>query len=449
MSSPPRWLPAAAALLVAVAGLAVAGPAPASAGGGGDADARTPGTSTPAADLVVGGDGVYDTIGGALEAAGDGDVVVVRPGTYEEAVTLADDVVLRAPDGATLDGSGLGDDAAAVTVPRGTDAAPTVAGFTVVGYGVGVRAVDTRGDWVVRDLTFRGFAASGPESAMAVDATDSAGDWRVANSTFVDNDHAVAATGATGDWTVTRTAFRDNGYGVYASHTDGDWRVENSTFTGHRDGVQAWYASGEWVVANSTFRGNREGVYTSHSDGQWVVANSTFRNNSYNGVDASGAGGDWLVRDSVFRNNEFAIDAVGAAGRWRVRGNVFVSSTRSAVYAIGAEYEGDATRNWWGNRSGQDVDDCWGNVDCTDHLTAVPPGQPALYERPDTEAWNATPVMTIDVSEAENDTADPAARGGNADGPEVGALVGAAIILLLGVGALVGPILYVRRYGLV
>lgn len=407
MSPRPPTLPVhllATALLAGAVLLAAAPAAPAAANAPGgttpaNALAAPPTPTGDGAVLVVDGDDdgddAYATIQAAVDAADAGDTVAVRPGTYAETVVLEESVTVVARDGATLSGSTLDDDAVAFTVAAGSGAAPTVAGFTVTGYDTGVNASRTDGDWTVRNLTVR--------SAEV---------------------------------------------GVDAVHASGDWTVVGSNFSGHKYAVFAWYADGDWTVRNSTFRANGKGVYAARTVGDWLVANSSFRTHAHHGVDATAAEGNWTVRDSRFLNNQYALTAEGARGHWRVAGSAFAGSNFSAVWAADAIVEGDATGNWWGNPDGPDRDDCFGNVDCSGHLTTAPVDDEAFLNRVDTSVdireadagrWNTSVDTTAGTS------TPPAGGGiGTNSGPLLSRwqTVG-LVVVLLGV-----PLLALRRYGL-
>jgi hypothetical protein len=363
------------------------------------ADAATP-TATPSGSVLVvdgddDGDDAYATVQAAVDAADAGDTVAVRPGTYAGTVRLDETVTVVARRGATLDGTSAGADAAAFTVVAGSDAAPTVAGFTVTGYATGVNGSRTAGDWTVRNVTVRG-------TEVGVDAYRAAGDWTVADSSF----------------------------------------------TGHRYAVYAWYAGGEWTVRDSTFRANGQGVYAARADGAWVVADSSFRANTDHGVDATATAGNWTVVDSAFLDNRHAITAEGSRGHWRVANTAFAGSDFSALWATDVQVEGDATGNWWGTPDGADRDDCVGNVDCSDHLTEAPVDDEAYLGRVDTE---------FDVPEAAGGRWNTSVDSTTAtETPPIGGGVGLSsgplltrwqTLLVVAVVALV-PVLLLRRYGL-
>jgi len=311
-----------------------------------------PALSTPGDRLMVDRDGSgYDALGPAVRAADPGDTVVVRPGTYTPHVVLNRSVTVVAPDGATLAGTG-GREETAFTVPRGSDAAPTVVGFTVVGYGGGaVLAKRTTGNWTLRDLTVRNV------SYVAV-AAHSTGDWTVRNVTATDG--GVLAPSSTGDWVVRNVTLRDTGgRGVYAAYAEGDWTVRGTHLRRVDRAVDAHGADGDWTVAATTVR------------------------NATVGVDAAGAGGDWTVRRTRFvdvaaPDGEFGrgttVLATDTSGEWTVTGSTFVDgdADEPVVDATAATPEGDATANWWGTPAGPDPSDCVGAVDCGSPLSAAP-----------------------------------------------------------------------------
>lgn len=342
-----------------------------------------PGAAQSAPDdrLVVDADGGgYDALGPAVAAAEPGDTVLVRPGTYHPHVVLNRSVTVVAPDGAILAGTGAREEAA-FTVPRGSDAAPTVAGFAVVGYGGGaVLAERTTGDWTLRDLTVRNVS-------YVVVANHATGDWTVRNVTATDG--GVLAPSSTGDWTVRNLTLRDTGgRAVYAAYAEGDWTVRGSRLRRVDRAIDAHGADGEWTVAATTVR------------------------NATVGVDAAGTGGDWTVRrtrfvDVVAPDGEFGrgttVLATDATGEWTVTGSSFVDTDpdEPVVDATGATPGASATDNWWGTPGGPAPSDCVGSVDCGAPLAAAPAaGVGGGAVGPDRGDATRTPSATVRSTDA-------------------------------------------------
>jgi hypothetical protein len=95
--------------------------------------------------------GTYPTIQAAVDAAGEGDTVLVSPGTYHENVVIGVDLLLRSVGGpavTVIDGGGLGD---AVSALQGSG----VEGFTLTGGATGLR-ISTGDTTHVTDCDFLG-----------------------------------------------------------------------------------------------------------------------------------------------------------------------------------------------------------------------------------------------------------------------------------------------------
>jgi hypothetical protein len=260
--------------------------------------------------VAADGSGDYTSIGAAVDNASEGDVIEVRPGTYREAVTVEKNVTLRAPQGATLNGSSSSYLVAGITVPNGSDVEPTIEGFTIREYPYGVWAVGSAGDFRLANLTLR-------------------------------TDGGVVAAGATGDWTLAGSTVRPARFsGVVAVNATGQWAIQNTTIADSPAyGILATNATNAWTLRDSRLDRNLMGIYAAGAG------------------DLPAAGGDWTVRNTTIANSSFdGINATGTTGAWKVTDSRLAGNAGSAIDATGAAIEGDATYNYWGASDGPSGD---------------------------------------------------------------------------------------------
>lgn len=315
--------------------------------------------------LVVDDDGGADftSIRDAVHHANDGDTVEVRPGTYEEEVSIGKDITLVAPEGATLDGTsvdeGPGPFDGGKAINIGSSVAPTVRGFTIVNYNVGVQVSGpSEGAWTVADLTIRN---SGWDAIRARRAN---GDWTIRDSTVVDNaGRGIVVDDSTGDWLIEGTTVRNN---------DGDPGTDTRTGVG----IDAGGSTGAWTIRDSVVSdhidGSGAGIDAASSEGDWTIQNTTIADNT-RGLSASVSSGSWTVTDSTFMGNkDEVINAPKTTGAWSVQETAFLGDTVPTIDAVDASPAGDATGNWWGSADGASESDCIGNVDCGEHLGDSP-----------------------------------------------------------------------------
>lgn len=369
--------------------------------------AATPSPTGPlTVDGEADGDDAYETIGAALDAAGDGDRIEIRPGTYREQLTLARNVTLIAPEGATLDGSTLEASSdrqvVGITVPQGSGAAPTVDGLTIAGYDRGVVAAETSGGWTLRNVTVTDSFRTGVYARYA------SGAWTIAGSRIEDNGlDGLVASYASGAWTLRETVVSENGDdGVRASQTSGRWTIRNATVAGNgRNGLDVTAdrvsreRSAAWTVRDAVIADNGlAGVVASANGGDWAIRNAVVAGSGDAGVVANGSAGDWTIRNvTIVDSGGTGVAADSAGGDWRIRNAVVAGSGSSAIVATGFVGPGvvrrstfrdnggstvidarravtriDATLNWWGTPDGPDADDCVGNVTCRLPLATAP-----------------------------------------------------------------------------
>jgi hypothetical protein len=216
------------------------------------------------------GDGDFQTIQAAVDAAAAGDTIEVRPGTYSETVRINRSVELIASRGATLDGTSLGPRARGITILG--DSEPTIQGFTITGYQVGIAAADTSGNWVVTGVTIRN------TSVVGLRATRATGGWSVLDTTIRNTAIGVGALRSGGNWTLLGVTIDEaTGVGVNARLSTGDWRIQDTVVTNTTAGS----------VLSAPWAGT--GVYAANASGAWTISNSALWNNSRAAVDATGA----------------------------------------------------------------------------------------------------------------------------------------------------------------
>gem|GEM_PF-1031423 len=334
--------------------------------------------------LTVPGD--YDTIQAAVDAADAGDRIEVAPGTYREQVTLNESVTLVAPDGATLDGSGLsGSETTGLDIA--TDAVPSIRGFTITGYDTGISATGTNGAWTATDIRI-------PEAGVGVSALRSSGNWEIRDAEISHTAVGVVGT-SNGDWVIADSLFVDNDFGVRAVDSQGDWTIRNTRISGGEAAVNAEQSGGNWTVSNATISdADYDGIFAPRSHGDWTVRDSTIRRTNFSGVYAVGASGDWAIRETrirganlsgvlaaetsgnwrienstLTRNGDpsvghndpptFAFSGVVALdtnGAWTVTNSTIANNAEYGLYAENTTVTGDADRNYWGAPDGPSGD---------------------------------------------------------------------------------------------
>ncbi len=304
------------------------------------------------------GEGEYESVQAAVDAAEPGDTVRVRPGQYRERITVDTAVTIVAPDGATLNGTGFDDYAVAVEIEDDADA--VVDGFTISGYTDAVKAPSTTGDWEVRNTEIRN------PGWHAVNAGRSDGDWRISNITIRNTTIGINAASSTGDWTVSNTTVRNatGGHGIRASAATGNWTLDSVTVADvDKVALAAAFTEGDWSVTDSTIEDAPVGIGALEASGNWTVRGTSVVNTSvserYDFIQPA-------LREGV------GLDARDTTGDWTVNGTRFVNNEEGDITAEGSDPAGDATGNWWGEDGHAG---CTGNVDCGNALSEWPSEQ--------------------------------------------------------------------------
>jgi predicted outer membrane repeat protein len=333
------------------------------------------GTAT-AADLLV--PSQFSTIQGAIDAAVNGDTIIVSPGTYRESLrfagtggTISKDITVRGSGGPAvtiIDRTGLPQETAVVIANLGSSSIvpinATFEGFTVLrgtiagtnGRGGGAVIGGNSGLIVIRNCVFEACKAQGRGAAISVSNASAL----IENTVFLNNDASPTATGGAlsfsgtnTDPTVTGTIvnqctftgnFAEGGGG--AVHVQDIQRpiIRNSTFTGNFTTSAAAYAGGAFNLTGSSSTTLEQcvisGNFSSLGSGGAIHvsqgANAMIQNNVFTGNQARRANGGAI---------QVAQDAAAGTplSTATIRGNRFVGNTADS--AGGAITVGSTTIN--------------------------------------------------------------------------------------------------------
>jgi hypothetical protein len=263
--------------------------------------------SAQAAPLTLQVPSQYPTIQAAIDAAVDGDTVLVAPGTYVERIDFhLKDITLASEEGpsvTTIDGGGLD---TVVQMDAEASETPTLRGFTIRGGGGsdggGVRSRGgpalIEGNWLV-DNTY-----CGEGGGIAVDFSAA-----TIRDNVISHNRQVGCTGGIG------------GAGVSIGGAGTVTLVDNmitDNVHGSSGGGVTLFAAGTPTIARNFISGNRAG---GQGGGMWIVnrSDAQIENNVIVSNSAQeGAGVYWLVpsgaRGPVLVNNTIADNTASVTG---------------------------------------------------------------------------------------------------------------------------------------
>lgn len=153
-------------------------------------------------NVLLVGNGGFDTIQAAIDAAAEGDTILIAPGTYSESLTVSEgitltgvddglggEVVIDPPSGNAINLTGDIDGAGTATV--------TISNLTVSDGNVGIRiATDTVLDSLVVDnVDFDGLTTHGIGSGGAIPGVANV---TITNATFTDNGQTAGSSNGSG-----------------------------------------------------------------------------------------------------------------------------------------------------------------------------------------------------------------------------------------------------------
>ncbi|MFB6177170.1 MAG: BGTF surface domain-containing protein, partial [Halobaculum sp.] len=249
----------------------------------------------------------------------------------------------------------------------GRHASPVIVGFTIRGRPA-VDAVETRGDFVLRNLTVV------EPVRTAIEAHGTSGDWLAQNLTIVTNATAVGVGDTTGAWTIRDSTieYRDGGErqvdpAIHAHGSSSAWTIRNTSVEGYLVGIEAEHTSGDWTLSGVAVRDTTVGVSAYRSTGDWTIRQSVFRNTTVS---------DNIDFLSAPLTEGVAVFADQTNGSWTIRNTRFNASSEVDISAVDAAVRGDARGNVWDGSTTPDEDACTGNVTCAGSPDGDPVGTP-------------------------------------------------------------------------
>ncbi|MFC4449089.1 NosD domain-containing protein [Halorussus aquaticus] len=359
--------------------------------------------SLTATTIVVDSDGSgdYRTIQAAVDNASAGDTVRIEPGVYAESVRISKPLDVRAPNGATLDGSSLSSSADGIRLYN--DAKVSLSGVTVTGYDNAIFANGVDRNVSISDVTLR-------QNRRGLYVDETYNRWEIHDSVVENNSHAAVQTSGSslGNATAnywgradgpTRGQCRgDVDCGYFLSSPSDSVSVpadRTGTYVVANDGSKP-YATIQDAVRAAPSRATvevRPGTYTESvrldkplslvaPDG--ATLNGSTRNSGadairlYNdanvtlsgftvehwdeGVRADNVDSEFLIENVVLRENQDGLYVEETYNRWDVQHSEIYNNSHTGIYS--ADHLGDATENYWGQSDGPTRGQCRGDVDC-------------------------------------------------------------------------------------
>ena len=314
--------------------------------------------------LDVGSNGVIDfdfgTIQGAVNAANNGDSVLVDAGTYPEVVVVAKSITLK---GAQAGVAGWARGGASESIVRTTDGAfqlladgVVIDGFTIEGV-VGASGISSLG---------AGIWTSGDHSG-----------YMMVNNIIQGNTIGVYLNSQGGSpTTVSGNLFRDNnelgaasGDAIYSDLGAVDVAIDGNRFTGHASAAMV-FAGGfsppeglqsGLTISNNEIADDAGSVVLFNAAHVFILGNSWSHSGGSSVFLGGGVDGVTIVGNDFFAGDFRAVRVyAGAFGEPGVVSNVavhennIVGNTVAGIGVVSGSYVGtlQADCNWWGSASG-------------------------------------------------------------------------------------------------
>ncbi|MGI6307780.1 MAG: hemoblobin-interacting domain-containing protein [Dethiobacteria bacterium] len=273
---------------------------------------------------VDGSGGVdFTTIQAAVDAANDGDIIIVKDGTYNENVVVDKSLVIQSENGADL---------------------------------TTVQAANTNADVfkvIAENVIIDGFTVSGATSTgrSGIYITSSSGSSTVINNHCSGNFQGIYI-GADGNTVSNNTCTCNGRYGIHLSKATGN-SITDNTCANNTDGSGfALYLADNAnnnTVSGNTSHSNKYGIRVKNAYDN-LIFNNTSLNNDYGLEIATGSTGNVFYLNNFIGNTSELSLGYGA-----VAGNSWNSPTEMPYSFNGTQYNG-FLGNYWSNYTGVDAD---------------------------------------------------------------------------------------------
>ena len=266
------------------------------------------------------------TIQQAIDAAGSGDTVYVRSGTYYEHVTIGKSLTLQGEDKDTtvIDGGGGG------SVIYITSSYVTVSGFTVTNGDSGVHLI---GDWAINHITIRDVIITS------------------------NNQRAFYAPHSGGYHLIEDSIFSYNGGASYA-HQFKNSIIRNCEIFGNDGGLSVAWGSGTLITNNKVHDNGGYGIWFDSMSYSIIEKNEVY-NNLGSGIGVGYVGRYNTLRDNIVHHNGMGIYINLLSGVYgnKVYHNDFIANTLQAWEKGGTNIWDNgypSGGNYWSDYAGVD-----------------------------------------------------------------------------------------------
>jgi len=254
------------------------------------------GTTDPPTSTYVGSDLIYSlwlgavrkvpdeypTIQGAIDAADDGDIIVVAAATYYEHVAVDKMVTLLGEEGAIVDGGGTG---TVISVARNN---VKISGFTIQNgkRGIFLSPPDSTGTLAGTDIRNNTLTL---HTQAAIELWYSNG-TTISNNKISNNDHGIWLKYSSCGSTISDNELKDNSQGLaIVWHCNANTIIGNTVISNSFEGI-VFGGTNNNTIYHNNFVNNKDQVYSYNSSNTWDNGAEGNYWSDYSGTDTDGDG---------------------------------------------------------------------------------------------------------------------------------------------------------------